>query len=61
MKSFLAQSGREPHDRSADHAMLDVQLERLMQSHNEVVSTVQTLSKGQAELRAQLQEFVRAA
>ena len=49
---------REPHDRSADHAVLEVQLERLMLSHSEVLSTVQSLSKGQEELRAQLFQYL---
>ena len=38
--------------------MLEVQLERLMLSHSEVLSTVQSLSKGQEELRAQLFQYL---
>ena len=33
----------------------DVQLERLILSHNEVLSTVQGLQKAQAEIRTQMQ------
>ena len=62
MKQFLAQRGREGahelHEPSSDYAMLDVQLERLMMSHSEVITTVQSLAKGQEELRAELLNFI---
>ena len=59
MKQFLAQRGREgAHEMSSDYAMLDVQLERLMMSHSEVITTVQSLAKGQEELRAELLNFI---
>jgi len=58
MEQFLAKTGREPHEHSVDHTMLDVQLERLILSHNEVIQRVQSLSKGQDELRQQLLLFL---